>query len=199
MTVGIASAGQRARQRPCLGAAEPLRYSNADPRHMPALCFKDLRWSSFCSGLNFPSVLSCSSHIRLFATPWTVPRWAPLSMGFSRQEYWGGSPFPSPGHLPDSGIKPVSLTSSALACRFFTTSATWEAPATVVKVKVAQSNSLRPMDSPGQNIGVGSCSLLPGIFPTQGLNPGLPHCRWILYQLSRQGSPNTSHMISVSE
>ena len=87
MTVGIASAGQRARQRPCLGAAEPLRYSNADPRHMPALCFKDLRWSSFCSGLNFPSVLSCSSHIRLFATPWTVPRWAPLSMGFSRQEY----------------------------------------------------------------------------------------------------------------
>ena len=83
----------------------------------------------------------------------------------------------------------MSLTSSALACRFFTTSATWEAPATVVKVKVAQSNSLRPMDSPGQNIGVGSRSLLPGIFPTQGLNPGLPHCRWILYQLSRQGSP----------
>ena len=44
-------------------------------------------------------------------------------------------------------------------------------------------------DSPGQNTGVGSCSLLQGIFPTQGLNPGLPHCRQILYQLSYQGSP----------
>ena len=44
-------------------------------------------------------------------------------------------------------------------------------------------------DSPGQNPGVGSCSLLQGIFPTQGLNPGLPHCRRSLYQLSHQGSP----------
>ena len=47
---------------------------------------------------------------------------------------------------------------------------------------------LCPWDSPGQNTGVGSCSLLQGIFPTQGSNPGLPHCRWILYQLSHQGS-----------
>ena len=45
-----------------------------------------------------------------------------------------------------------------------------------------------PWDSPGQNTGVGSCSLLQGIFPTQGLNSGLPHCRWILYLLSHQGS-----------
>ena len=44
-------------------------------------------------------------------------------------------------------------------------------------------------DSPGQNTGVGSLSLLQGIFPTQGSNWGLPHCRWILYQLSHQGSP----------
>ena len=44
-------------------------------------------------------------------------------------------------------------------------------------------------DSPGQNTGVGSSSLLQGIFPTQGSNPGLPHCRWILYQLSHQESP----------
>ena len=44
-------------------------------------------------------------------------------------------------------------------------------------------------NSPGQNTGVGSLSPLQGIFPTQGLNPGLPHCRWILYQLSHQGSP----------
>ena len=46
-----------------------------------------------------------------------------------------------------------------------------------------------PCNSPGQNTGVGSLSLLQGIFPTQGLNPGLPHCRQILYQLSHKGSP----------
>ena len=46
-----------------------------------------------------------------------------------------------------------------------------------------------PWDSPGQNTGVGSCSLLQGIFPTKGSNPGLTHCRQIFYQLSHQGSP----------
>ena len=44
-------------------------------------------------------------------------------------------------------------------------------------------------DSPGKNTGVGCHALLHGIFPTQGLNPGLPHCRWILYRLSHQGNP----------
>ena len=48
------------------------------------------------------------SHVRLFATPWTVARQAPPSMGFSRLEYWSGLPFPSPGYLPDPGIKPQS-------------------------------------------------------------------------------------------
>ena len=48
------------------------------------------------------------SHIRLFATPWTVAYQALLSMGFSRQEYWSGLPFPSPGDFPDPGIKPGS-------------------------------------------------------------------------------------------
>ena len=73
-------------------------------------------------------MLSCFSRIRLFATLWTVACQAPLSMEFSRQEYWSGLPFPSPGHLPNPGIKPVSLMSPALAGGFFTTSATWEAP-----------------------------------------------------------------------
>ena len=50
-----------------------------------------------------------------------------MSMGFSRQEYWSGLPHPLPGDLPDSGIKPESLVSPALADGFFTTSATWEA------------------------------------------------------------------------
>ena len=48
------------------------------------------------------------SRVRLFATPWTVAYQAPLPMGFSRQEYWSGLPFPSPGDLPDPGIEPGS-------------------------------------------------------------------------------------------
>ena len=59
--------------------------------------------------------------------PWTVAHQAPLSMEFSRQEHWSGLPFPPPGDLPDPGIEPMSLKSPALAGRFFTTSATWEA------------------------------------------------------------------------
>ena len=50
-------------------------------------------------------LLSC---VRLFATPWTVAYQTSLSMGFSRQEYWRGLPFPSPGDLPDPGIEPRS-------------------------------------------------------------------------------------------
>ena len=48
------------------------------------------------------------SRVRLFVTPWTVACQAPLSMGFSRQEYWSGLPFPSPEDLPNPGIKPGS-------------------------------------------------------------------------------------------
>ena len=62
----------------------------------------------------------------LFATLWTVAHQAPLSMKFSRQEYWSGLPFPPPGDLPDPGIEPASLISPALPGGFFTTSATWE-------------------------------------------------------------------------
>ena len=51
----------------------------------------------------------CSVVSDSFATPWTVACQAPLSMGFSRQEYWSGLPFPSPGDLPDPGIKPGFL------------------------------------------------------------------------------------------
>ena len=64
------------------------------------------------------------SYVRLSVTLWTVAWQAPPSMGFSRQEYWSGLPFPPPGDLADSGIEPVSL---ALAGRSLTTSATWEA------------------------------------------------------------------------
>ena len=68
-------------------------------------------------------MLSCFSHVQLFATLWTVACLGPLSMGFSRQEYWSGLPLPPPGDLPNPEIKPASLTSPALAGGFFTTSA----------------------------------------------------------------------------
>ena len=55
-----------------------------------------------------------------------------------------------------------------------------------------------PWNSPGQNTGVGSCFLLQRIFPTQGSNPGLPHCTWILYQLSHQGSPRILDWVAIS-
>ena len=64
-------------------------------------------------------VLSRFSHVRFFATLWTIARQAPLSTGFSRQEYWGGLPCPPPGDLPDPGVKPMSPKSPALAGGFF--------------------------------------------------------------------------------
>ena len=97
--------------------------------------------------------------------------------------------------LPRSAMEPMS---PALASEFFTTE-----PPEKVKVKVAQScRTLRPhglyspWNSPDQNTGVGSLSLLQGIFPTQGSNPGVPHCRRILYQLSHKGSPRILEWIA---
>ena len=69
-------------------------------------------------------VLSCFSCVRLFATIWTVAHQHPLSMGFSRLEYWSGLPCPPPGDLPSPGVEPASLMSPALAGRFVTTCAT---------------------------------------------------------------------------
>ena len=99
--------------------------------------------------------------------PWTVDHQAPLSMGFSRQEYWSGLPFPSPGDLPNPGIEPRS-------------------PA-------MQADSL-PSEPPGKpkNIGVGSLTHLQGVFLTQELNWGLLHRKQILSQLSYQASTKTT-------
>ena len=60
---------------------------------------------------------------------------APLSMGFSRQEYWSGLPCPPPGDLPDPGIEPMCLKSPALTGSFFATSATWKAPLITLKTQ----------------------------------------------------------------
>ena len=96
---------------------------------------------------------------QLFATPLSIQ-----SMEFSRPDYWSGQPFPSPGDFPNSGFEPRS-------------------PA-------LQAGSL-PAELQGKpkDIVVGSLSLLQQTFLTQELNLGLLNCRWILYQLIYQGSP----------
>ena len=66
------------------------------------------------------AVCACMLVISDSATPWTIACQPPLSMGFSRQEYWSGLPFPPPGYSPNRGIKPMSPASPALAGRFFT-------------------------------------------------------------------------------
>ena len=85
----------------------------------------DIKYVCVCAHVHV-CVLSCFSHVQLFATPWTVAHQARLSMGFSRQEYWSGFPCPPPGDLPDLWTEPVSLMIPALAGKLFTTSATWE-------------------------------------------------------------------------
>ena len=107
------------------------------------------------------------SRVHLFATLWTVAHQSMgillWPLGFSRPEYWSGLPCPPPGDLSNPEIKPRSATLQAFPL---------------------------PSKSPGKpkNTGVGSLSLLYGIFLTQELNWGLLHCRQILYQLSHQGS-----------
>ena len=70
---------------------------------------------------------SPTSHVLLSVVPWTVACQAPLSIGFLCQGYWSVLPFSTPGDLPDPRIEPTSLVSPALAGRFFTTRAMWEA------------------------------------------------------------------------
>ena len=72
-------------------------------------------------------VLSGFNQVQLFVTLWNVACQVPLSIGFSRQEYWSGWPWLPPGDRPNPGIKPMSLISPSMADRFFTTSTTWEA------------------------------------------------------------------------
>ena len=64
--------------------------------------------------LQVPVPVQLLSRIRLFATPWTIVYQAPVSLEFSRQDYWSGLPFPTPGHLPDPGIEPGSPVSPEL-------------------------------------------------------------------------------------
>ena len=84
-------------------------------------------WLSYNLQLLFACMLSCLSHVRLFETPRTTGNLAPLSKGFSRQEYLSGLPFLTSRDLPNPGIKPASLMSPVLGGRYFTTEPLWEA------------------------------------------------------------------------
>ena len=92
-------------------------------------------------------VWSHFSHVWLFVTEWTVAHQAPLSTGFSRQDYWSGQPCPPPGDLPNPGIEPTSLMSPALVGRSFTTSATWEALKCIYVVPDTILNTWHVLDS----------------------------------------------------
>ena len=126
--------------------------------------------------------------------------------GIIQTRILGWVPFPSPGELPNLGI---GLNLGLLHCRQIFLSS--EPPGKLyLDIRlVAQScpTICDPMDcsppgssvhgdSPGKNTRVGSHSLLQGIFSTQGSNPGLPHCRWILYCLSHQGSPRILEQVA---
>ena len=127
--------------------------------------YTHIQWHTVLCAVLSHSVVSDS------VTSWTVTHQAPLSIGFSRQEYWSGLPCPPPGDLPDPGIK---SRSPALQ---------------------ADSLPAEPQGKP-KNTGVGSLSLLLRIFPPQESNWGLLHCRQILYQLSYQGSPRIYYLLS---
>ena len=100
-------------------AAVVCRYLYIGIPHFIAFCFVVLLCVCVCVCLC--ARVRALSHVQLFATSWTVAYQAPLSMEFSSQEYWSRLPFPTPGDLPDPGIKPTSHVSPALAGGFFTT------------------------------------------------------------------------------
>ena len=142
--------------------------------------------------------LSC---VWLFAIPWTRDYQAPQLLGFSRQEYWSGLPFPPPGALPDPGMEPGfpalqadSLPSEppglhqGIQCTLKPQKVKWTQSCLTLcdPINYSLSRLPCPWDSPGKNTGVRCHFLLQGIFPTQGLNPGLPHYRQMLYSLIAQ-------------
>ena len=126
------------------------------------------------------------SRVRLLATLWTAARQAPLSLGFSRQECWSGSPCPPPGDLPDPGIEPAS---PALQADSLLSEPLGKLDGGHILVGILCVSFFKDYIFAGKNTGVGFRFLLQEIFHTQGLNLGLLNCRQILYPLNHQGSP----------
>ena len=156
-------------------------------------------------------VVQSLSHVQLFATPRTVAHQTSLSMGFPRWWYWSGLLFLSPGDLPHPGIKLVSLCLlhyRRILYHWATRDAQWVAlkeilaaqscPTLCDPVDCSLPGTSVHGDSPGKSTGMGCHALLQGIFPAQWLNPGLLHCRQILYHLSHQGSPRILKWVAYS-
>ena len=131
------------------------------------------------------------NHVRIFVTPWTIQ-----SMEISRPEYWSGLSCPPPSDLPNPGIelRPPALQADSLMSESpwnpkneYWSGWKWKWKSLTCVRLFATPWTIQ--NSPGLNTGVDSLSLLQGMFPTQGSNTGLLHCRWILYQLSHKGSP----------
>ena len=127
------------------------------------------------------------SHVQLFATPWTIAYQAPPSMGFSRQGYWSGLPFPSPGDLPNPGIKPRSPALQADALTSEPPGRTWDlkydVSECIYKTEADSQNygSLRrDLSFPGSSDGkasacnAGDLGLIPGLRRSPGEGNGIP-------------------------
>ena len=116
--------------------------------------------------------------VQLFVTPQTVAHQAPLSMKFSRQEYWSGLPFPSPGDLPDPGIKSASLVSPSLTNRFFYHCTTYNWMITSQKLKFHYFDLAKLLASSETSWGGAVVKNLPanagdtGSIPELGRSPG---------------------------
>ena len=83
-------------------------------KYIRNLVWNHTHYQVILEGIHIPNMklvkVKSLSHVQLFVTPWTIAHQAPPFMGFSRQEYWSGLPFPSPGDLPNPGIEPGSTT-----------------------------------------------------------------------------------------
>ena len=138
--------------------------------------------------LHSAHMLSCFSCVQLFSTLRTVAHKAPLSIEFSRQEYWSGQSFPYPGDLPNPSIAPTSLTSPALAGRFFTISSTWETIAQMLLLLLSRFSRVRLCDPR-------DCSL-PG-FSIHGVLQARI-LEWVVIPFSRESSQDQTQVSCIA-
>ena len=144
------------------------------PSPSPRICLNSCPLSQWCHSNILSSVIPFSSCLQSYPVSGSFPM---------SQLFTSGSQ--STGASPSASVLPMNEMKWSESCSI-------------------TSNSLRPhglyspWTSPGQNTGEGILSLLQGIFPTQELNPGLPHCRHTLYQLSQKGSPRILEWVTCS-